>query len=61
MVGMPPTYCEMSKAFGLYPNAIRDHIKALERKGWISILRRYGETGRSGSLNRCLVIEKTNS
>jgi len=37
--GFPPTRAEIAKAFGFRsPNAAEDHLRALERKGYITIL-----------------------
>lgn len=36
--GMPPTRAEIAKHFGIRPNAADDHVKALERKGRITLI-----------------------
>lgn len=33
--GYPPTYDEMSSHFNVFRNCIEDHIKAIEKKGYI--------------------------
>lgn len=50
--GFPPTLKEIAGSFGLAsPNAARDHVLALERKGF---LRRTGEKSRALSLDPAL-------
>ncbi|HWR97047.1 MAG TPA: transcriptional repressor LexA, partial [Candidatus Methanoperedens sp.] len=50
--GFPPTLKEIAERFGLAsPNAARDHVLALERKGF---LKRTGEKSRALSLNPSL-------
>ena len=50
--GFPPTLKEIAERFGLAsPNAARDHVLALERKGF---LRRTGEKSRAHSLDPSL-------
>ena len=50
--GFPPTLKEIAERFGLAsPNAARDHVLALERKGF---LRRTGEKSRALSLDPSL-------
>jgi repressor LexA len=50
--GFPPTLKEIAERFGLAsPNAARDHVLALERKGF---LRRTGEKSRALSLTPAL-------
>lgn len=35
--GYPPTYVDIAKVAGIYPNAVYDHIRGLERKGYIAV------------------------
>lgn len=53
---MPPTYREIAENFGFFINAAKDHVWALERKGWLDIRRREGTKGKAGSMTRCIFL-----
>jgi predicted ArsR family transcriptional regulator len=35
---MPPTYAELAKMFGIRPNAVRDRLLILVRKGHLELI-----------------------
>lgn len=39
VAGLPPTRAEIAAHFGFRPNAADDHVKALARKGRITLIR----------------------